>query len=473
MNQLKLILIGLLGLWISCGVTNGKMINCYYGTWANYRPDDGKFEPSNIDPSLCTHLSYSFFGITLAGEFKVLDEWLDLDSGLGFISKTMDLKRLNPNLKILAVVGGWNEGSENYSKMAADANKRRLFIESALNFIKQHGFDGLDLDWEYPAQRGGSIEDKVNFVTLLRELKEALKPLNLELGIAVGASTQTATISYDITNIAEQVDFINVMTYDFATAGDGVAGFNSPLMGQQDRNVQSAINYWLEQGAPASKLVLGLAFYGRSFELSDPQQKSVGSPTKGPGTAGPYTRQAGYMGYNEICSLEKEWSYEWATDYGVPFIYNSNQWIGYDNVQSLELKVKFANSLDLAGVMIWSIETDDFRGNCGVKYPLLKAVNDKMGNSQTESDVGETGGAGNSSSNEDVEIPSSSEQNSSNQSEESGDCSTDGFFVYANDCTRYYQCVNGVRHDFQCNSGLYFDTATNTCNWPNLVECHH
>lgn len=89
------------------------------------------------------------------------------------IEKTIALKNTNPNLKVLAVVGGWNEGSKKYSIMAADPNKRRTFIESSLKFIQDNNFDGLDLDWEYPAQREGAPHDKQNFVTLLKEIKEA------------------------------------------------------------------------------------------------------------------------------------------------------------------------------------------------------------------------------------------------------------------------------------------------------------
>ena len=106
MNNLKLLLIGLIGLCSASSlaygksritfflknlilinkITNylllpGKIVNCYYGTWANYRPGDGKFEPTDINPHLCTHLSYSFFGITPAGEFQSLDTWLDNDLG--------------------------------------------------------------------------------------------------------------------------------------------------------------------------------------------------------------------------------------------------------------------------------------------------------------------------------------------------------------------------------------------------------
>ncbi|TMW43339.1 hypothetical protein DOY81_011583, partial [Sarcophaga bullata] len=352
----KLLLIGLIGLWSASGIADGKIINCYYGTWANYRPGDGKFDPSNINPHLCTHISYSFFGITREGKFNVLDSWLDLDSGLGNIKKTIDLKRINPKLKVLAVVGGWNEGSIKYSNMAADASKRQVFIQSSLEFILKHGFDGLDLDWEYPAQR--------------------------ELGVAVGASAETARISYDIPNIAKQVDFINVMTYDFAGTWDGKVGFNAPLEGQGNNNVKSAIEYWLRAGAPFEKLLLGLAFYGRSFTLANPQQNSVDSPIIGPGIPGPYTREGGFMGYNEICSLENSWNYQWSSPNQVPYIYNSNQWIGYDNPKSIDLKVDFANAKNLGGVMLWSIETDDFRGKCGLKYPLLNAINKKLDNSQ-------------------------------------------------------------------------------------------
>lgn len=92
---------------------------------------------------------------------------------VGFISKTIALKQVNPKLKVLAVVGGWNEGSTKYSAMAADPAKRATFISSTLSFIQQYGFDGLDLDWEYPGQRGGNDADRANFVTLLREIKES------------------------------------------------------------------------------------------------------------------------------------------------------------------------------------------------------------------------------------------------------------------------------------------------------------
>ncbi|XP_034479172.1 acidic mammalian chitinase-like [Drosophila innubila] len=349
-------------------VSSEKILNCYWGTWANYRPGDGKFEPSNIDPSLCTHISYTFFGIEASGEFKSLDTWLDMDDGLGFISKTIALKQKNPKLKVLAVVGGWGEGSEKYSAMAADPAKRSRFISSTLAFIRQHGFDGLDLDWEYPAQRGGGPQDKQNFVTLLREIKEAFAPYNLELGIAVGASEASAQQSYDIPAISKHLDFINVMTYDFHMAFDGYLGFNAPFP-----EVEQSIDYWLRQGAPAQKLILGIGFYGHSYQMADSSQNRPGAPCTGAGNAGPFTQQSGFLGYHEICM--NNWQTVFDDQAKSPYAFQGDQWVGFDNVQSIELKMKLVDSRKLGGAMTWSIETDDFHGRCGEKFPLLKAMN--------------------------------------------------------------------------------------------------
>ncbi|KAF2344115.1 Glycoside hydrolase family 18 catalytic domain, partial [Trinorchestia longiramus] len=84
----------------------------------------------------------------------------------GAYARAVALKQRNPSLKVTIAVGGWTEGSTKYSKMAAHSSTRKLFIDSVIAFLRQHKFDGLDLDWEYPANRGGRQEDKQNFVLL-------------------------------------------------------------------------------------------------------------------------------------------------------------------------------------------------------------------------------------------------------------------------------------------------------------------
>lgn len=327
-------------------------------------------------------MGYAFFGVEEDGSIRILDKYLDID--LANIKKVDDLKKINPNLKTMASIGGWNEGSEKYSFIANDAKKRRNFIESALAFLKKYNFNGIDLDWEYPGKRNSNnLKDKENFVKWLKELKEALSKGNYILSVAVGAVKITASIAYDIPKLSEQVDIINLMTYDFHGSWDHTTGENSPLYDtQSELSVDSAVSYWIESGAPPSKLVLGLPLYGRSFTLADTNHFGLNAPTYGPGEPGPFTGAAGFLGYNEICM--KNWTEIVDPVQRVPYAYKGNQWVGYDNERSIEEKVSYAKNKKLGGVMVWSIETDDFRGSCGQrKYPLLRKINQLLRNEKS------------------------------------------------------------------------------------------
>ena len=83
-------------------------------------------------------------------------------------SRVNALKLQNPKLKVLLAMGGWNAGSEPYSNMAFNSTSRREFIVSSIKFLRNNSFDGLDLDWEYPAQRGGKPADYNNFAILIQ-----------------------------------------------------------------------------------------------------------------------------------------------------------------------------------------------------------------------------------------------------------------------------------------------------------------
>lgn len=108
---------------------------------------------------------------------------------------------------------------------------RAKFVNEAVQFLRKYGFNGLDLDWEYPGQRPGSRPtDKENFVHLVRELKERFSRENLILSAAVNPTPYSAGISYNIREISKYLDFINLMTYDFhGTGNDGKVGHNAPL----------------------------------------------------------------------------------------------------------------------------------------------------------------------------------------------------------------------------------------------------
>ena len=369
---------------------HSKVVVCYWGTWANYRPSKGKFTPGDVDPSLCTHLIYSFVGLDEeTTTIKSLDTWMDMEENyaLGGFKKAVDLKLRNPSLKVSVAVGGWNDGSKKYSDMAKDPLKRKQFVRSALHFVVKYQFDGLDMDWEYPAKRGGDPEDKENFILLLADLYSVFNKNNLLLTAAIGATAQTMDVSYNIPMMYKYLDYVHVMCYDYHGKWDNYAGHNAPLYPRhmdspidQTYNLAYTFAYMLEKGAIPEKTVMGVPFYGRSYKLLMPSENGMGSITKKDAFKGPYTREDGFLGYNEVCEelMDKDhpWTVVWEEDIMAPYMFRGDRWVSFDDEKSLEYKTDFAVDLGLAGMMIWSIDTDDFGGVCsGAKYPLLQALN--------------------------------------------------------------------------------------------------
>ncbi|KAI8128837.1 putative chitinase 10 [Lucilia cuprina] len=355
---------------------NKKKVVCYHGSWSRNRKSLGKFDIAiNMNPHLCTHLIYAFYGIETSGDLRIRDPQLDLEvkNGQGNIRKFNDLKLKNSSLKTLLSVGGWNEGSTNFSIVAGDPLKRMRFLHSVIDFLQRHNFN----DWEYPNQRHTlSNNDRENFVLWLSELKEGFKPYDFLLTAAVKAVEYESEKSYNITEMVKYLDFLNIMSYALNGIWSPGVGINAPLYAGPSDQTERA-----KQRVPRDKIVMGIPFYGRSFTLENSNNHSVGAAHTGAGIAGPYTRQLGILGYNELCEkflMEKSlWHLEWESQQMVPYAYYDKQWIGYDNERSVELKVNYVNRENLGGIMIWTVELDDFRGVCnGKTYPLLNIINE-------------------------------------------------------------------------------------------------
>lgn len=364
-------------------------IVCYLGSWANYRQGDGKFPFSSINPKLCTTIIYSF-AVLKNGQIASHDNYLDLPEnyGLNGYAQILSLKKKNPHLKVLIAFGGWGDSEPpKYSNMAANPATRKMFVDSVLPFLKKHGFDGLDMDWEFPVARDGRPEDRQNFITLLEELRSVLKPQGLLLTAAVSAGKATTDLAYDVPRLHPLLDAIHLMAYDFSGTWKGATGMNAPLYAPPGANedtkqstVDFAVNYWISLGAPKEKLILGLGFYGRSFTLANPSQNGVNAPITGAGAPGPFTAEGGMLGFNEIClKLSQGWTEAWDDASKCPYAYQGNQWVGYDNQKSLSIKVDYLKEKGLGGAMIWAIDMDDFLGKCyGKPWYLLQTIADKL-----------------------------------------------------------------------------------------------
>lgn len=146
----------------------------------------------------------------------------------------------------------------------------------------------------------------------------------------------------------------------------------------------------------------------------------------------------------------------WETQQQAPYLILDKNWISYDDSESLTLKSQFVKDLGLAGAMVWSIETDDFLGICGKgKFPLLTVVSSIMRNEAIE--VSTTTNSPTATS---TEMPTIDDV-----------CLSDGVFRDPKDCSKFYVCSGATRFEFTCPNGLLFDINSNTCNWPNQVDC--
>lgn len=368
---------------------------CYYSNWSQYRPGIGKFLPTDIDPFLCTHLVYSFAKLTSQYTLTFY-EWNDDVLYVQF----NNLKKTNPDLKTLLAVGGWNAGSEIFSNMVSNADYRRTFARQTVEFLRQWDFDGFDLDWEYPALRGGRPSDKQNFIELIKDLKDEIatdpstKP-RLLLTAAVAAGKTNIDTAYDIPQMGMYLDYINLMSYDLHGAWEKTVGHNSPLYARSSEtgdqttlNMNWAAKYWVEKGAPRDKLVIGLATYGRSFRLSSAASYQMDASASGPGTAGPYTREAGFLAYYEICNMLAAGAQRyWEPEQQVPYLIQGDQWVGYDDEESIKMKLKYIKEEGYAGAMIWNIDLDDFKQICpssSRRYPLMSLMEETLNNGQPQ-----------------------------------------------------------------------------------------
>jgi len=346
---------------------------CYYTNWSVYREGGAKYWPADLDTSVCTHILYSFATLnnqTL--QIQVYDPDMDIEAG--FYQQVTALK--SQGVKVMIALGGWTDSeTDKYSRMVSDPVSRANFVSTAVSFIQQHNFDGLDLDWEYPKCwvgncDAGPVSDKENFVNLVRELKTAFAPHGYLLSSAVSASRHIGDQAYDIPALSESLDWIGLMTYDYHGGWDGVTGHNSPLKGAVP-NSEDTVNYWVSRGAAPEKLILGVGFYGRSWTLENENDNGVGAPAA-TGAPGQYTGEPGFLAYFELCS---GWTYRNVENVG-PYGYKGDQWASFDDEAILGLKADFVKERGLAGAMIWAIDLDDFTGAfCGKgKYPLAKAL---------------------------------------------------------------------------------------------------
>lgn len=288
------------------------------------------------------------------------DSWNDVGTNLYGCFKQLNLlKKRHRNLKVLLSIGGWTY-SPNFKGPASTPGGRQKFAETAIDLLKNLGLDGLDIDWEYPANEA----EAADYVELLRVCRQALDaygnslptPYHFELTVASPCGTEHYQ-RMDLKGMDQYLDFWNMMAYDYAGAWNPVTAHQANLYHCAEKpestpfSTQAAVDYYVNAGIPPNKLVIGMPLYGRSFANTD----GVGRPYQG---VGPGTWEQGAHDFKKLPLDSAEEVDDPSVGASYCFDPNTRTFVSYDTVPMARTKAEYIKERGLGGAMWWESSAD-------------------------------------------------------------------------------------------------------------------
>lgn len=322
------------------------------------------------DVTLLTHINYAHgrFKNPKTGDGGIVIT----ESSKAPISKVVALKSVNPNLKVMLMIGGWGGHADGFSEMAKNAAKRTEFCKSVKQLLDSNKLDGVDIDWEYPTQSadnetGCDPMDTQNFNLVLKELRETIGTKKI-----ISFASKSDAKYVDWKTALNYLDYVNVMTYDMGAAPNG---HNSPLhKGNRftHRSWDESAKAHVDGGVPKNRQVMGCPFYGKAEKNPTDANKvfvdskgNVGYSIKYKDIV-PIVQNGTFMGVTINRKLHRVWD---ATSM-VPYLADDTgrNYLSYDDPESIEAKGLYVKNNGHLGAMFWEYrgDTDD--------HQMLKAL---------------------------------------------------------------------------------------------------
>lgn len=312
-----------------------KIVMGYYPGWKK-----SEFSHSLIDFSGLTHLAHAFTKPDSEGNL-VIDP--------NYLYPELLAAAHAHSVKVVMSIGGWGN-CEGFPPTAASPEKRSRFISQIIDFCQSNNYDGVDLDWEFVS----SEQESQNFSDLVRELSTALRamePPRLLTMAAPSGPYYGKWINFE--ELHPYFDYIALMTYDYHGAWSDHSGHNSPLYTCQNDPCGSwddSFSYAVIREIPLEKLLLGIPFFGRSFNTGKLYTPST---------------QSQYYTYTDIQKLlASGWKYNWDFCSQVPFLLSPSRTtlLSFDDIRSVFRKCRYVLDKGLAGVIIWEVTADRNNG---------------------------------------------------------------------------------------------------------------
>ncbi|KAB8240117.1 glycoside hydrolase family 18 protein [Aspergillus flavus] len=260
-----------------------KRVVGYYADWTVYKG----FAPALLDAESFTHINYAFADVNpFNGTVNFFDRYAAIqkafpdddesragNNAYGCVKQLFLLKKKYRHLKIMLSIGGWTL-SGNITHPASTDQGRKEFAASAVKILQDLGFDGIDVDWEYPIE-GTQPNDMVQLLAEIRSALDANSKAHaagkhFELTVASPAGPEKYT-KMNLREMDQYVDWWNLMTYDYSGSWDELARHQANLYRSTCKpqttayDTASAVKYYESQGVSPSKIVLGMPLYARRF----------------------------------------------------------------------------------------------------------------------------------------------------------------------------------------------------------------
>ncbi|KAI0808572.1 endochitinase [Xylaria sp. FL0064] len=341
----------------------------YFTNWGIYGRN---YQPAQLPVSQLNQVLYAFANFRSDGTVYTSDSYADLEkhydgdswndvgtNAYGCVKQLYKLKKANRQLKVLLSIGGWTY-SPGFPAAASSDATRSTFAKSAVTLVKDWGFDGIDIDWEWPA----SDTEANNMVSLLSAIRKELDSYSATYAgnyrFLLSVALPAGPVNYQKMKLsamnAAGVDQFNMLAYDYAGSWDTTSGHQANLYPDPANplhtpySTDAAIKAYIAAGVPANKITMGLPLYGRAFESTS----GLGQPYSGVGSG---SWENGIWDYK---ALPRSGSEIYDATAGATYSYDpaTKELVSYDNVDMVTRKASYIQSKGLGGSMFWEASGD-------------------------------------------------------------------------------------------------------------------
>jgi chitinase len=383
-----------------------KRVVGYYTQWSGYARN---FLVSDLvkngTAAKLTQLNYAFGFLDASGNCVSSDPWADYQrpftaeqsvNGIadeagqplsGNLNQLKELKKKFPKLRISISLGGWT-GSKYFSDAALTPASRAAHVKSCLDMWLKGNlpgapagaakgiFDGVDLDWEWPASEGnpGNVirpEDKQNFAALVHEYRKQLDKASwpfrgrYNLSAFLPANPTMIDKGFDVKQVFKDLTFGTTQGYDYHGTWEPLTNQQSAIDGPQgdpttpEFSSQVTIDSYLSRGAPRSKLVMGVPFYSHGWTGVTNENHGLFQPATG---AAPSTFDPGTEDYRYLKAKLADFTVYRDNKAGFAWLFDGTTFWTWDDPIEMKRKAQYISARNLGGAMIWSLDGDTSTG---------------------------------------------------------------------------------------------------------------